>query len=84
MYLLNKERIIEFVAENLLSFSISNTFSTPRRLFCNNHKNKYFISILSRQQNRDDRFLLTKNEVNRSVTSFLYYIAEKAVPFYTL
>ena len=30
---------------------ISNNISPPGRLFCNNHENKYFISILSRQQN---------------------------------
>ena len=39
-------------------FSISNNLSTPRRLFGNNHKNKYFMSTQLRQQNGADRFPL--------------------------
>ena len=66
-------------------FCISNNTSTPRSLFCNNHKNKYFISILPRQQNRADRFRLQKNEVSQSVImSFLNKNAEEAVPCCTL
>ena len=37
--------------------------SPPRRLFYNNHKNMYFISILPRQQNRADR--LERSRSNR-------------------
>ena len=38
-----------------LGISNNSTNNTPRRLFCNNNENKYFISILPRQENRDDR-----------------------------
>ena len=65
------------------SIWISN-ISTPRRLFFNNHKNKYFISILPQQKQRANHFPLQKNEVGRSVTSFLYKTVEKAVPCCTL
>ena len=40
------------------AFVFQTTFSTPKRLICNNHENKYFISILPRHQNRADRFSL--------------------------
>ena len=40
--------------------------------------------ILIRLQNRADRFLLKKNEVGQSVTSYLNKTAEKAVPCCTL
>ena len=46
-------------------FCISCNISTPRRLFCNNHENKYFISILQQQQNsfieERSRSILYKN-----------------------
>ena len=46
-------------------FCILCNISTPRRLFCNNHENKYFISILHRQQNSSieerSRSILYKN-----------------------
>ena len=51
-------------------FCISNNISTPRRLFCNKLENKYFISILPRQQNKVDRFPLKKNEICQYVVSF--------------
>ena len=60
-------------------FCISNNISTPRRLFCNNHENKYFISILPWQQIKQaGRFPLEKNEVGQSVTSYFNKTAEKA------
>ena len=61
-------------------FCISNNISTPMKLLCNNHENKYFISILPWQQNRSDRFPLQKNEVSQSVMQFFNKTAEKAAP----
>ena len=43
----------------------SNNISTPKRLFCNNNDDKYYISILPRQQNRADFF--STEESSRSI-----------------
>ena len=48
-------------------FCISNNLSTPRRLFCNKHESKYFISILPRQQNSSDRSFSSIIERRRSI-----------------
>ena len=49
-------------------FCISNNISTPRKLSCNNHKNKYFIFYSTTAQNRADHFFLQDNEVGQSMT----------------
>ena len=82
----NKARVIVFVAEKpprwrivvwnrkcrdvSRGFCISNDILTPRRLFCKNHENKFFISILPRQQNRADRFF-SKGEQSRSICNVI-------------
>ena len=43
-------------------FCISNNISTPRMLFCNNLENKYFLSILTREQNRANFYLYRRTK----------------------
>ena len=55
---------------NLRDGEILFEISTPRKLLCNNHENKHFISILPRQQNGTYRFLVQENEGGQAVTSY--------------
>ena len=52
-------------------FCISNNILTPKRLFCINFENKYFISILPSQQNGADQFSSVEEQRSRTVTSLL-------------
>ena len=67
----NKHALSCVLPNNLRDGEILFEISTPRRLLCNNHENKHFISILPRQQNGTYRFPLQENEVGQAVTSYL-------------